>query len=46
MLGKQLVIALLAAAGVLLQAEKRYIPCVENTNVDRSVALIHLSLLG
>ncbi|EFJ46166.1 hypothetical protein VOLCADRAFT_105596 [Volvox carteri f. nagariensis] len=28
------------------KAEKHAIPCVENTNIDRSVGLIHLTLLG
>ncbi len=29
-----------------LQAEKRGVPRVENTTVDRSVGLIHMTLLG
>lgn len=28
------------------KAEKHCVPCVENTNIDRSVGLIHLTLLG
>ncbi|KXZ50534.1 hypothetical protein GPECTOR_16g709 [Gonium pectorale] len=31
---------------LLRKAEKHAIPCVENTNIDRSVGLIHLTLLG
>ncbi|GFR45169.1 hypothetical protein Agub_g6554 [Astrephomene gubernaculifera] len=31
---------------LLRKAEKHAIPCVENSNIDRSVGLIHLTLLG